>query len=43
VVFGIGMLVERRRVAAVLGREELTAAAAQRAEAVPAYSSASRS
>ena len=39
VVFGLGMLVERRRVAAVLGREELALATAQRAEAVPAYSS----
>ncbi len=42
-VFGIGMLVERRRVAAVVTREQLDVAAAQRGAAVPAYSSASRS
>ncbi|MEO5711081.1 MAG: MFS transporter [Nocardioidaceae bacterium] len=42
-VFATGMRVERRRVAAVLTAEQLEVAAAQRAEAVPAYSSTSRS
>ena len=42
-VFGIGVLVERRRVAAVVTREQLDVAAAQRGAGVPAYSSASRS
>ena len=42
-VFGIGVLVERRRVAAVVTREQLDVATAQRGAAVPAYSSASRS
>jgi DHA1 family inner membrane transport protein len=42
-VFAIGMLVERRRIAAALNREQLDLASAQRAAAVPAYSSTSRS
>ncbi|CAN5668798.1 MFS transporter [soil metagenome] len=42
-VFAIGMRVERRRVAAALTAEQLEVASAQRAEAVPAYSSTSRS
>ena len=46
-VFGVGMLVERRRVAGVAQAEltdsELDGIAAQRGEALPAYSSTSRS